>query len=505
MNNILKKISLGVLGSLLLFACDFEDINRDPNKSTTIEPGPLLTHVQLNVNASWGGISKSIQVGSCMMFVQQASTFDKESMPGDKYYPDEGSGTMFNENYSMVIKNLAELKMQGGKDEKYANTLAVGYIWGAYLFQRLTDLFGDVPYTEAGMGYHGQNYYPAYDPQETIYTGLISDVKKGLSMLNTEKPAIEGDIIYNNDISKWKKFGNSMLLRLGMRMQKVNPELAKQIVTEAINGGVMEGPDDMAMIKHIEGASRTENPLSNRFITDKFVEQGNIKVGKTFVERLKVTNDPRLSVYCSLYDGDNDPAKQKGLPNGYDFATIKEVEPDYVDHKAYSNFNTNTILLRTAPTIFMSSAEVELLKSEAVVRGWISGDANTYYQNAVRNSMKEQAVYGSGGIITDAQIDAYLAQNLYTAATTTEQKLNVIGTEFWIATFMNGYESYANWRRLGYPELTPTNFSGSPNRGKIPRRLLYATKEYSINKKHIEEAIQRQGPDDLNTRMWWDK
>lgn len=503
--NILKKISLCILGSLLLFACDFEDINRDPNKSTTIEPGPLLTYVQLNLNPTTGGISKTIQVGSCMMIVQQTATFDRESMPGDKYYADEGSGSMFNDNYSMVIKNLAELKVQAVKDEKYTNTLAVAHIWGAYLFQRLTDIFGDIPYTEAGMGYHEQNYYPVYDPQETIYAGLISDVKKGLSMLNDDKPAIEGDIIYNNDIAKWKKFGNSMLLRLGMRMQKVNPELAKQTVLEAINGGVMSSPEDIAMIKHIEGVTRTENPLTNRFIMDKFIESGTVKISKTFMDHLVATNDPRLPVYCSLPDGDNDPAKQQGLPNGYDAITIKDLYPEYIDLTPYSNFNTNTILQRSAPTIFMSSAEVELLKAEAIIRGWMSGDANSHYENAVRYSMKEQAVYGSGGIITDAQIDAYLAQDLFTKAGTTEEELNIIGTEFWVATFMNGYESYANWRRLGYPELTPTNFAGSSNRGKIPRRLTYATKEYSINKKHIEEAIQRQGPDDLNTRMWWDK
>ncbi|MCC8155090.1 MAG: SusD/RagB family nutrient-binding outer membrane lipoprotein [Tannerellaceae bacterium] len=504
MKNRLKNISVFFLCSLL-FACEYEEINRDPNNSTSIEPGPLLTYVQLYLNPTTGGVSKNIQVGTCMMIVQQTATLQRETMPGDKYYPSESSGTMFNDNYGMVIKNLAELKVTASEDEKYENTLAVAHIWGAYLFNRLTDLFGDIPYTDAGMGYYEQNYYPAYDSQQSIYAGLINDIKTGLNLLDTSKPGIEGDIIYNGDISKWKKFGNSMLLRLGMRMSKVDAELAKKTVTEALQGGVMSGQEDMTMINPLEGESRTENQVTTRFIMDNFIELGQIKISKTFMDHLKQTHDPRLTVFCSLPDGDTDPDKQRGLPNGYDFDSITEVEPDYSDHNVYSNFNTNTILQRSAPTIFMSSAETELLQAEAVVRGWISGNANTHYENAVRNSMKEQAVYGAGGIISDEAIDNYLSQNLFANAQTTEDKLNVIGTEFWVATFMNGYESYANWRRLGYPVLTPTNFAGSPNRGKIPRRLIYPTKEYTINKANIEQAIQRQGADDLNTRMWWDK
>ncbi len=504
MNNILKMLSVFFLCSLFV-ACDFEEINRDPNNSTTIEPGPLLTYCQITLNPTTGGISKNIQVGTCMMIVQQTSTLQRETMLGDKYYEGESSGTMFNDNYSEVIKNLAELKIQAGEEEKYSNTLAVAHIWGAYLFQRLTDLFGDLPYTEAGMGYYEQNYYPVYDSQEKIYAGLINDIKTGLTLLDNNKPAIEGDVIYNGDIAKWKKFGNSMLLRIGMRMAKVAPELARQTVTEAISGGLMTGPEDMAMISHIEGETRTENPLTNRFIMDSFIELGTIKISKTFIDHLKATGDPRLPVYCSLPDGDTDWDKQRGLPNGYDFSTITEVEPDYSDHSVYSNFNTSTILQRSAPTLFMSSAEVELLQAEAIVRGWINGDANSHYEQAVRNSMKEQAVYGAGGMIGDEAIAAYIDQQLFAKAQSTEEKLNVIGTEFWVATFMNGYESYANWRRLGYPVLTPTNFAGSPYRGQFPRRVTYPSKEYSINKKHIDEAIQRQGADNLTTRIWWDK
>lgn len=500
--NILKQLSVITLAGIV-FSCDFAEKNMDPNNSTTIEPGPLLTYIQLNTTD--GGIGKNTQVGTCMMLVQQTASLGREDMPGDKYYNSESYGTAFNSYYTTFVKNQKELLAIAKDKERYTNTLAVGKIFGAYMFNRITDLYGDVPYTEAARKYYENIYYPVYDHQEDIYTDLIKEVKDALLLFDPEKPAIQGDIIYSGNINNWKKFGNSLLLRMGMRLSNVKPELAKATILEAIKGGVMSSAEDIAMVKHIAGQSRTENPLSYRFYVDKFISEGTIKISKTFMDHLKLTNDPRIKVYCSLPDGNNDPALQRGLPNGYDLSGIPSVELDFTNHNAYSNFNTNTILLRNAPTIFMTAAESELLQAEAILRGWVAGNANNHYINAVRISMKEQAVYGNGGIIPENEIETFLGQNLFEKAKTIENQLKVIGEEFWVATFMNGFESYANWRRLGYPELKPTNFAGSPNKGKTPRRITYPTKEYTVNKKHIEQAIQHQGPDDLNTRLWWDK
>lgn len=504
MSNKLYKAVLIFSFAGLISSCDFADKNIDPDSSNTIEPGPLLTYSQLNTTT--GGHCKNIQVGTCMMIVQQTASLQREDMPGDKYYTSEAFGTLFNDDYSSLIKNWREMMIQAEKDPKYENMVAVGKIWGAFLFQRLTDLYGNIPYSEAGMGYYKQNYYPQYDTQESIYTALISDVKEGLSMISPDKPAIEGDIIYNGDINKWKKFGNSLLLRLGMRICKVNPDKAKSIVAEAVQGGVMDSADDICMVKHIEGESRTENPLTNRFITDKFVELGTVKVSKTFIDYLKQTNDPRLSVLCSLPDGDNSPANQRGLPNGYDQNTISTGDPAFIDQKMYSNFNTNTILTRSAATIFLVPSESQLLLAEAALKGWISGDANTYYEAAIISAMKEpELAYGDAAAINSNAVIAYLNQNIFTNATTLDSKMEVLGNAYWVSTFINGYESFANWRRTGYPKLTPTNYPGGQNAGRIPRRLTYPTKEYTINKANVEAAVQQQGADNVNTRVWWDK
>lgn len=159
-----------------------------------------------------------------MMMVQQTASLEStEAGVGDKYYMMQAPSTSyFLDFYSTAIKNWREMEYQAAQKPEYQNMQAVAKIWGAFLFQRMTDLYGNVPYTEAGYGFRQNIYKPKYDTQESIYADLIDQVKEGISLLNADKPAIEGDLFYNGDIDQWKKFGNSLLLRLGMRLSKVN-------------------------------------------------------------------------------------------------------------------------------------------------------------------------------------------------------------------------------------------------------------------------------------------
>lgn len=489
---------------ILLTACNFEDKNTNPNESTFIKPGPLLTYTQLNTSID--GHTKNMQIGCCMMMVQQTASLEStEAGVGDKYYMMQAPATSyFLDFYSTAIKNWREMEYQASQKPEYQNMLAVAKIWGAFLFQRMTDLYGNVPYSEAGYAFHQNIYKPKYDSQESIYTDMIEQVKEGISLLSTEKPGIEGDLFYNGDISQWKKFGNSLLLRIGMRLSKVNPELAGTTAKAAIDGGIMNEAKDMCRVRHIAGGRDDDkNPVTLRFQKDNYIGQDKVKISRTFMNHLKDTQDPRISVFCSLKDGNSNPELQKGLPNGYDKNTISTC-PDYTGKiEEYSNFNTQIILREDAPTLLLMPSESKLLQAEAALRQWIQGDPNELYKEAVRLSMQEQKeAYGVS--IPEEQINAYLAQNLFENAATQEEKLEVLGKEYWVTTFMNGYESYANWRRCGYPRLVPTQYLGNESNGQIPRRLTYATDEYTINRANVEKAIQQQGPDNMNTRIWWD-
>ena len=499
------KTTLICAAGMLLAGCDFEDKNTNPNESTFIEPGPLLTYTQLNTSKD--GHTKNMQIGCCMMMVQQTATLEStEAGVGDKYYMMQSAATSyFLDFYSTAIKNWREMEYQASQKPEYQNMLGVAKIWGAFLFQRMTDLYGNVPYSEAGLGFHQGIYKPKYDNQESIYLDMIEQVKAGIALLSADKPAIEGDLFYNGNIDQWKKFGYSLLLRIGMRLSKVNPEQAKATAKAAIDGGIMSQAEDMCRVQHIAGGRDDDkNQVTLRFQKDNYIGQDKVKISQTFMKHLTSTHDPRIRVFCSLKDGNDDVSLQKGLPNGYDKNTITSC-PEYSGNIAeYSNFNTRVILREDAPTLLLMPSESKLLEAEAALRQWVSGDANELYKEAVRLSMKEQEV-AYGVTISDEQVEAYLAQDLFAKADTEEKKLEVLGKEYWVTTFMNGYESYANWRRCGYPKLTPTHYAGNQSNGQIPRRLTYASDEYTINKQHVEEAVQQQGPDNLNTHIWWDK
>lgn len=500
--NILKSILVFAVAGVVS-SCDFAEKNIDPNSNTSIEPGPLLTYTQLNTTTD--GQAKNIQVGTCMMMVQQAASLYTSEAAGDKYKDmNSAANTLFNDTYGSCIKNWRELMVRASEDAKYENQLAAAKIWGAYLFQRMTDLYGDVPYSEAGWGYYQQIYKPKYDRQEDIYMDLIKEVKEGVAMLSADKPAIEGDIFYDGEITKWRKLGNSMLLKLGMRISKVNPTMAKSVAADAISGEIMSEAEDACMVKHISGGRDVlKNPLSLRYEKDKIIAEDKVKLSKTFIDHLRNTADPRMMVYSSLKDGDNDPSKQVGLPNGFDNSTIGGAV-DFPGIEKASTFNINTILKMETPTIFLLASESKLLQAEAALRGWVAGDANALYNEAITLSMKEQKViYGID--ISPAIIDIYLSQNLFEKAAGMDAKMEVLGEAYWVTTFMNGYESYANWRRTGYPKLTPVNYPQNESNGQIPRRLAYATDEYTINRANVDEAVARQGADNITTRIWWDK
>ena len=153
------------------------------------------------------------------------------------------------------------------------------------------------------------------------------------------------------------------------------------------------------------------------------------------------------------------------------------------------------------PMFFMTYAEVELLKAEAAVRGWHSGNAATHYENGVRAAMEYLSMYDPNAAIDGASIDAYLTANPYNAATGMQQ----INEQIWAAVLLNEYEAFANWRRTGYPQFTPVNYPGNVTGGTIPRRLRYREAEAVANPENYSAAVSQQGPDEFTTRVWWDR
>ena len=505
----LNKLSIAtaLCLSLLLASCDsgFEEMNVNPTQADQIDPNFKLTNLQVRISGERYENWRTNLIYSSTMIQHFAALPGYWS--GDKYfYNPSYSSAMWDRIYSNVARNMEDLLVQTAEDPEMTNMHHITQILRVVMYHRLTDLYGDIPYSEAGKGFTEGITQPKYDAQSTIYPDMLQKLEAAATALNGSSPSFgNGDLMYQGDVEKWKKFANSLMLRLGMRLVKIDPGAAQSWVQKAIAGGTMDSNDDIAYVPHND-PSGWQNGNGQVFTSD-----GNPRISETFANWMVAHDDPRLYVYAQSPVAGSAPI---GLPNG---KTEGGSDPDHgiENHSTWVDCDSgvtpcgmdvylvpnDVIKGQDDPMFFMTYAEVELLKAEAAVRGWYSGDAAMHYANGVRAAMEYLAMYGDSAVIPGADIDAYLDANPYDPA----QGLKMINEQLWAAVLLNEYEAYANWRRTGYPELTPVNYPGNVTGGTIPRRLRYRANEAVANPENYSAAVNAQGADELTTRMWWDK
>lgn len=507
--------------ALFISSCDkgFEEMNVNPNASRSVVPGFLFTRAQLSTVSNNFTGAAYLTIGGSM---QHFATYKEVPGAGDKYFNfgySQGSWSMYGGtdpatqgaviDIEQVIDALGNLPAD-------VNKLSVSRIWRAYMYHRLTDLYGDIPYSEAGKALTDKNYTPKYDEQSAIYADLLKELDESINAFDDTQPTFaNADLIYGGSITKWKKFGYSLMLRLGMRLTEVDPAMAKTWVEKAIAGGVIVEDADIATIAYVDGSiTANRNFIANGLINTDYVTPGgdNVeggKLAKTLIDHLKTTKDPRLNVISVVwvevtpktFVADTATALQKGMPN----AAFNSLPADF---NTYSEPNPATILKYNAPLLVFTPAEVHLLLAEAAVRGWYKATtAEQEYKSAVTSALKQWSLFGSAGIISDAKINAYLAANPYKTGGSVEQQMEQIQTQKWVSLFLEDeYEIWSNWRRTGYPKLTPTNYPGNLTGGQIPTRFVIPDSEETYNGENFYEARTRQGgTNTLSSKVWWDK
>lgn len=525
MRKYINKSKLAILGGiftagLVTTSCDkgFVELNNNPNAVTT----PILENLFTYNIVKTGGTGYEnhrgnlIYAGAMIQHFASLNTY----WSGDKYLSNvEYYSAYFETAYANQVKEIEQIVSLTKDDAALSNKYNMARIWRTFIYHRLTDLYGDVPYSEAGKGFLTGVTAPKYDTQQFIYMDMLKELDEAAAALDASKVTFgAADALYAGDVAKWKKFAYSMMLRLGMRLTKVDAATAQNYVKKAIAGGVMTSNADVARLLHYNTNDNNWNLDANTLRTQEYDAanlkgKANSKLSKTLVDFLQTNNDPRLPYIATLWQGNADknalptssaPNAQKGLPNGYDATTIKNLIPSWNDASlaTYSEANLSYIANQTAPTVFQSYAEVEYLLAEAAVRGWGDGAAATHYNKGVTAAMNLFSIYGA--TIPEADIAAYLAAHPF-RTTSTATQMEDIHTQYWAATFLNSYEAYANWRRTGYPVLTPTNYAGNATGGVIPRRLRYPASEASKNAVNYKAAVAVQGLDDFLTRGWWDK
>ncbi len=504
----MKKIKAYILGLFLILGlttgCDegFDEINTNETAATSLNPSYSMNDAIISAS-----FPTSIFIYE-LAIVQQIITPNGSSLAGANFNQDnQARAGIWQGYYRNVLKSTVDVLDKTRDSERYFNLYQMARIWRAYAGMLLTDTFGDVPFSEAGLAYLEGNTVPVYDRQEDIYNEILRELDEAATALDASKPQVP-EVLYGGDVAQWKSFAYSLMLRAAMRLTKVDPALAQQYVTKAVNGGLIQSNAGNAVIRHTtlytnpSGAWLNGSEANNYFLT------------KNFVDYLQGNNDPRLASFAVRYVGANsgsdqkpalgttDPSVQIGMPVGYDNSTIEPIwkAAGLASFYEYSQLDRTRMGAQTAPVFFLTYGQTQLLLAEAVFRGWAAGDAAALFASGIRAHMEELAAYGADTAVPEEAIAAYLQAHPLEAGRELEQ----INTQYWIATFMNGPESFANFRRSGFPDIAPNPYPGSEIDGDFIRRLTYPDAEDAVNSANVNAAVARQGPDKLDTRVWWD-
>ncbi len=465
-------------------SCDnIEELNIDPNEPTTTDPSYLMTHAQFGLSTQFG--DRAMNIEGPMLFVQHVG--QNEYAEDSRFVLD---GASWNTSWDYVFAGfngadpqnrwggLSELKKAkelvaetSFSDARKANMNAVLDIMIIWAFHNMTDMWGDMPYSQA---LDITIPTPAYDSQEAIYTSMISSLTTIAGSIDASQPGFaSGDAVYGGDMAMWKKFANSLKLRIAMRMADVNSSAAQAAASSAISGGVFTSNAESAAFKYTSTAT-TANPL---FIDITLDNRDDFSITTVLLDYLNQTNDPRLPIFVKP----NGEGEYVGMP------------PGLSDNEAFSLQSKTSRpgdATRAAdlPGCWLTYAEVEFFLAEANERWGIGGNAETHYKNAITASMNQW------GITDQTAINNYINGVSYSSFGSWKE---AIGTQKWVALYGQGGEAWAEWRRLDFPKLQVPAAAFIP---MIPVRLHYPTNEFGTN----EANVSAVGVDGMETKLWWD-
>lgn len=463
---LVVALSVTVVGG-----CDqgLTEINRNPNSPD------LATADQLFPNAVTASVTRIFGSGLHMgMTALWAQHYAQHRYTGTDLY-DVSDGTISTHWSSFYMGPQQDFQevIEKGEEAGRANVVAMGRIMQNWTFHVMTDLWGDIGYSEALRGRDpSAGNLPALDPQQEVYDGILAVLKSAQAQLDPGQFGMgNADLIYKSDAALWQKFANSLRLRVAMRLSEVDAARAQSEFNDALAAGVFTGNADNATLTYVDDEVNVHPIYAYERSRDDH------SISATMVDTLKSLADPRLPIYAQL----NGLGEYNGTPNGDEFdpplATVSRIGT------YFSKPNATAVL--------MGYSEVLFLQAEAAERGWTAGDAATLYAQAITASMEELG-------IAENTIVAYLAQ-----PTVAYAGLSSIGLQKWIALYGNGVEAYAELRRTGYPELRPG--PDALNDGRMPVRLPYPLSEERRNGDNVSAAKARQGGAGLNAPLWWNK
>jgi hypothetical protein len=482
---------LSVFAALMgISACgDLTSINKNPNGPVDVPPPSILPSViQTLTNAVNGVTSLNIRGGG--LWVQYYSEIQYRDE--DKFVVRSGTTGGWG-LYSSVLEDVQRMIIKG-QASNAANWTSVGQVLKAYTFSVMTDMMGDLPYSQALRG--DTVLHPVYDSQQSIYDSLLANLAVASPAFDLALGArgfANGDLLYAGDMAKWQKFANSLRLRLAIHLSNADATKGASEAAAAVAaaGGVFTSNADNAQLMYL-ATSPNQNPIYGDAHVGNRDDYG---LSRSFVDTLNSWNDPRLPVYAQVPPAGT---AYRGLANGL----LDGERIDSLDALKYiSRIGELWRETPDAPLVLLSYAEVLFLKAEAAERGWIPGGsaaAATYYHDGI------VASFAQYGLLADTA--AYLGQAKvgYDGAGATQAgHLQQIAFQKWIALFMQGPEAWTEVRRTGVPTIVPGCHAVTRS---SPERLPYDDNEAVLNSANLAAAVSAQGfgaSNDITKPLWF--
>jgi hypothetical protein len=524
-----KILNTSLLIAVLVMAnsCtdDFENLNTPANLLTEekADVDLLLTYVQVQ-SIFDDRVSLGDASNYCGMFTSESNA------PFGSRFGD------FAGLYTYLANNLAAIIRKTENDPELINKKAIARILKVWVYSGATDVFGDMPYSESNLAPDKAVLSPVYDTQESIYKDFFKELKEAAAELDAGKESYGGaDLMYQGDIAKWKKFANSLRLRLALRVRYADAALATANMSDLQESDlILSGTDDAVAYTSNDVAGNRNRDYNNLVSDPQSFLKGNYPA-QTLIDILKVDNDPRIRIYADTAMAAWPPTLDPPIPyfgyRGRPLLGQVPVEEKYPYGAESVSRQSDFWFVPVIERPFLRSSEMYFALAEAALFGLRPGDANAYFNKGIAEGIAwarafydkgmgqlppvsklihsgwtddDASAYLSFKEIQQSEVDAFLASPSATLSGSDEEKLEQIMNQKMVALFPMGDEGWAEWRRTGYPRVlvgSDVDFL----KGVSPRRLVYPASEALINSKNYEAAAARIGGDVMLNKVWWDK
>lgn len=499
--NILIISGMALVLCAVLTSCtkNFTDINTDPNTSPYAEANQLLAPALVNT-LTYNQIRNRNYNNELMQVTVDMS--DAEGMVFRYDVRASLADYLYNGWYSQLT-NFKDVYKIASDPLRYNGTLmGISLICQSWIYSMLTDTYGDVPYFQSNLAKDSGILEPAFDKQKDIYMDIFSKLEQANTLLKSAGNIdATSDPVYAGNAANWRKFGNSLYLRLLLRISgkaEVTDTCVKkiqQIVASASTYPVISSNSESAVLRWTGVA-----PYTSPLIAVREQDYRSPAIASFFIDHLVTWSDPRIDIptygVSSINRWGIAPASGvfAGVPSGYSAYENPEKKAYF-----YSTTSARTLQNDSLTGILMNYAEVQFILAEAAAKSWITSSAETYFNNGVEASIK----YWIPNWSTDVKTYLASADIQWDNSASLDEKMEQIHLQKYYALFLTDLEQWFEYRRTGHPVLPKG--SGLKNGGVMPARSIYPVYVQSTNPTNYKKAVAAQGEDKMSTQVWWQK